>query len=49
MAKFEGIHWAERQMRFGLVERDYELLPAEDLPDEGTSGDENEDGDDGET
>jgi branched-subunit amino acid aminotransferase/4-amino-4-deoxychorismate lyase len=29
MAKFEGIHWAEKQMRFGLVERDYELLPAD--------------------
>jgi branched-subunit amino acid aminotransferase/4-amino-4-deoxychorismate lyase len=29
MAKFEGIQWAERQMRFGLVERDYELLPAD--------------------
>lgn len=29
MAKFEGIQWAEKQMRFGLVERDYELLPAD--------------------
>ena len=29
MAKFEGIQWAEKQMRFGLVGRDYELLPAD--------------------
>jgi branched-chain amino acid aminotransferase len=28
MAKFEGIHWASHHMRFGLPEKDYELLDA---------------------
>ena len=29
MAKFEGIHWAERQMRYGLAAKDYELVEAD--------------------
>ena len=28
MAKFEGIHWASHHMRFGLPEKEYELLEA---------------------
>lgn len=27
MAKFEGIHWASHQMRFGLPDKDFSILP----------------------
>ena len=29
MAKFEGIYWADKQMRYGLPEKEYELLASD--------------------
>jgi branched-subunit amino acid aminotransferase/4-amino-4-deoxychorismate lyase len=29
MAKFEGVKWASQQMRYGLVDKQFELLPAD--------------------
>jgi len=29
MAKFEGIHWADKQMRYGLPHKEYELLDSD--------------------
>ena len=28
MAKFEGIHWASHQMRYGLPDKDFSIVPS---------------------